>query len=97
MRRERYDVDTAALRPWFEAERVLHDGVFFAAERLYGLRFHERADLRGWRDEVRVFEVRDDDGTVGLYVLDLYTRDSKRGGAWMNSLVSRNELLGHTH
>ncbi len=94
VRTERYDLDTAALRPWFEAERVLQDGVFFAAERLYGLRFAERGDLRGWRDEVRVFEVSDDDGPVGLYVLDLYTRDSKRGGAWMNSLVARNELLG---
>lgn len=94
VRRERYDIDTAALRPWFEAERVLHDGVFFAAERLYGLRFAERAELRGWNDEVRVFEVSDDDGPVGLYLLDLYTRDTKRGGAWMNSLVARNELLG---
>ncbi|MGN6273604.1 MAG: M3 family metallopeptidase [Protaetiibacter sp.] len=94
VRRERYDLDTAALRPWFEAERVLQHGVFFAAERLYGLRFAERSELRGWTDEVRVFEVSDDDGPVGLYLLDLYTRDSKRGGAWMNSLVVRNELLG---
>ncbi|TXK19709.1 M3 family metallopeptidase [Homoserinibacter sp. GY 40078] len=94
VRRERFAIDTAALRPWFEAERVLRDGVFFAAERLYGLRFAERDDLRGWNDEVRVFEVSDDDGAVGLYLLDLYTRDSKRGGAWMNSLVERSELLG---
>ena len=94
VRRERFDLDTAALRPWFEAERVLKDGVFFAAERLYGLRFTERPELRGWNAEVRVFEVSDDDGPVGLYLLDLYTRDSKRGGAWMNSLVARNELLG---
>src|SRR5690606_7724325 len=94
VRNARYDLDTAALRPWFEAERVLKDGVFFAAERLYGLHFEERPELRGWNDEVRVFEVSDDDGPVGLYLLDLYTRDSKRGGAWMNSLVSRNELLG---
>ncbi|MCS0499141.1 M3 family metallopeptidase [Protaetiibacter mangrovi] len=94
VRRERYDLDTAALRPWFEAERVLQDGVFFAAERLYGLSFRERPDLHGWNDEVRVFEVSDGDGPIGLYLLDLYTRDSKRGGAWMNSLVSRNELLG---
>lgn len=96
VRRERYALDTAALRPWFEAERVLRDGVFFAAERLYGLRFTERPELRGWNDEVRVFEVHDDDGVVGLYLLDLYTRDSKRGGAWMNSLVERSELLGTT-
>ncbi len=95
VRRERYAVDTAALRPWFEAERVLRDGVFFAAERLYGLRFGERPELRGWNEEVRVFEVSDDDGPVGLYLLDLYTRDAKRGGAWMNSLVERTELLGH--
>ena len=95
VRRERFDLDTAALRPWFEAERVLRDGVFFAAERLYGLGFTERRDLRGWNDEVRVFEVSDDDGPLGLFLLDLYTRDSKRGGAWMNSLVVRNELLGY--
>jgi len=94
VRRERYDIDTAALRPWFEAERVLRDGVFFAASRLYGLRFAERDELRGWNDEVRVFEVSDDDGPLGLYLLDLYTRDAKRGGAWMNSLVERNALLG---
>ncbi|MFT4284172.1 MAG: M3 family metallopeptidase, partial [Protaetiibacter sp.] len=94
VRRERYELDTAALRPWFEAERVLRDGVFFAAERLYGLSFAERPELRGWNDEVRVFEVSDEDGPLGLYLLDLYTRDAKRGGAWMNSLVVRNELLG---
>jgi len=95
VRRERYDLDTAALRPWFEAERVLRDGVFFAAERLYGLTFTERPDLHGYNADVRVFEVSDDEGAFGLFLLDLYTRDSKRGGAWMNSLVSRNELLGH--
>ncbi|MFT4030232.1 MAG: M3 family metallopeptidase [Protaetiibacter sp.] len=94
VRRERFDLDTAALRPWFEAERVLRDGVFFAAERLYGLRFEERPELHGWNDEVRVFEVSDQGGPLGLYLLDLYTRDSKRGGAWMNSLVARNDLLG---
>lgn len=94
VRRERFTVDTAALREWFEAERVLQHGVFFAAGRLYGLRFTEREDLRGWNDEVRVFEVHDDDGPLGLYLLDLYTRDAKRGGAWMNSLVERNDLLG---
>ncbi|TPX01135.1 M3 family metallopeptidase, partial [Schumannella luteola] len=65
VRRERYDLDTAALRPWFEAERVLQDGVFFAAERLYGLSFRERPDLHGWNDEVRVFEVSDGDGPIG--------------------------------
>lgn len=92
----KYDVDTAALRPWFEAERVLQDGIFFAANRLYGVTFAERPDLVAYHPDARVFEVTDADGTgVGLYVLDLYTRDSKRGGAWMNPLISQNELLAH--
>ena len=96
VREAEYDVDTSAMRPYFEAERVLRDGVFFAANRLFGLSFTERADLVGYHPEVRVFEVTDRDGSqLGLYLLDLYTRDSKRGGAWMNSLVSQSTLLGH--
>ena len=96
VREAEYDVDTSAMRPYFEAERVLRDGVFFAANRLFGLNFTERADLVGYHPEVRVFEVTDRDGSqLGLYLLDLYTRDSKRGGAWMNSLVSQSTLLGH--
>jgi peptidyl-dipeptidase Dcp len=96
VRQAKYDVDTAALRPWFEAERVLQDGVFFAATRLYGVTFTERTDLVAYHPDARIFEVNDEDGTgVGLYVLDLYTRDSKRGGAWMNSLISQSELLQH--
>ncbi|HWJ81139.1 MAG TPA: M3 family metallopeptidase [Nocardioides sp.] len=95
VRAAQYDVDLAALRPWFEAERVLRDGVFFAANRLYGITFAERDDLTGYHPDVRVFEVKEADGTpVGLYLLDLYTRDSKRGGAWMSSFVDRSELLG---
>ena len=90
-----FDVDTAAMRPYFEAERVLHDGVFFAATKLYGVTFTERPDLDSYHPDARVFEVSNADGTpVGLYVYDLYTRDSKRGGAWMNSLISQNTLLG---
>ena len=98
VRQQKFDVDTAALRPWFEAERVLQDGVFFAATQLYGITFTERQDLLGYHPDVRVFEVRNDDGSpVGLYLLDLYTRDSKRGGAWMNDLVAQSTLLGHQH
>ena len=94
VRSAKYDVDTAALRPYFEAERVLKDGVFFAATSLYGITFTERPDLVAYHPDVRVFEVLEADGSpVGLYTLDLYTRDSKRGGAWMNSLVSQNSLL----
>lgn len=94
VRRAKYDVDTAAMRPYFEAERVLHDGVFFAATKLYGVTFTERSDIRSYHEDARVFEVLDADGSpVGLYSYDLYTRDSKRGGAWMNSLVSQSSLL----
>ena len=95
VRQARYDIDTAALRPWFEAERVLRDGVFFAAGQLYGVSFTEREDLVAYHPGARVFEVHDADGSaVGLYVLDLYTRDSKRGGAWMNPIVSQSALRG---
>ena len=92
----KFDIDTAQLRPYFEAERVLQDGVFFAATQVYGVTFAEREDLQAYHPDARVFEVRNDDGSpVGLYVLDLYTRDSKRGGAWMNPLISQNSLLDH--
>ncbi|MEJ1086854.1 M3 family metallopeptidase [Microbacterium sp. Mu-80] len=95
VRRAQYDIDTAALRPYFEAERVLHDGVFFAATQLYGIRFTERTDIPAYHPSARVFEVHDADGSpVGLYVLDLYTRDTKRGGAWMNPIVSESALRG---
>ncbi len=95
VRQAEFDVNTAAMRPYFELERVLRDGVFFAAEELYGVRFAERPDLTGSHAEARVFEVTDADGSpVGLYTADIYTRDSKRGGAWMNALVSQSTLLG---
>jgi peptidyl-dipeptidase Dcp len=94
VRKAKYDVDTSAMRPYFEAERVLRDGVFYAANRLYGVSFAERPDLVAYHQDARVFEVTDADGSaVGLYVLDLYTRDSKRGGAWMNPLVSQSTLI----
>jgi len=94
VRRERFAVDAAALRPYLELERVLHDGVFRAAGRLYGLRFAERHDLPTYHPDVRVFDVADDDGPLGLFVADLYARDPKRGGAWMNSFVTQSHLLG---
>jgi len=96
VRQAKYDVDTAAMRPYFEAERVLQQGVFFAATQLYGITFTERPDLQSYHPEARIFEVANADGTpVGLYSYDLYTRDSKRGGAWMNSLIQQNRLLDH--
>ena len=95
VRRSKYDVDLAALRPYFELDRVLKDGVFFAAGQLYGLRFTERPDLIGYHPEVRVWEVFNEDGSgLGLFLGDYYTRDTKNGGAWMNSFVDQSQLLG---
>lgn len=95
VRRERYDVDEQAIRPYFELDRVLADGVFFAATSLYGITFHERPDLSGYHPDVRLWEVRNEDGSaLGLFLGDYYTRESKRGGAWMNSLVEQSDLLG---
>ena len=95
VRRERYSVDEQALRPYFELDRVLRDGVFYAATSLYGVTFHERPDLKGYHPDVRVWEVRNEDGSeLGLFLGDYYSRESKRGGAWMNSLVDQSALLG---
>ena len=95
VRREKFSVDRAALRPYFELERVLKDGVFFAANRLYGVTFTERPDLSGYHPDVRVWEVKNEDGSgLGLFLGDYYTRDTKAGGAWMNSLVHQSALLG---
>ncbi|MFT4135103.1 M3 family metallopeptidase [Microbacterium sp.] len=95
VRQAEYDLDRAALRPWFEAERVLQDGVFRAASLLYGVTFTERPELHAYHPGTRVFEVVEPGGdALGLYVLDLYTRDTKRGGAWMNSLVTQSRLRG---
>ena len=95
VRRERYTVDDAALRPYLELDRVIHDGVFYAAGRLYGLTFTEREDLTGYADGVRIWEVFEADGTgLGLFVGDYYAREGKRGGAWMHNLVDASGLLG---
>ncbi|MEU8403311.1 M3 family metallopeptidase [Nonomuraea sp. NPDC048892] len=95
VRQARYDFDGAAMRPYFELDRVYRDGVFFAATKLYGITFAERPDLGGYHPDVSVFEVADEDGSpLGLFVLDPYARASKRGGAWMNNLVDQSFLFG---
>ncbi|KAA9377117.1 M3 family metallopeptidase [Microbispora cellulosiformans] len=95
VRKARHDIDSRRMRPYFELNTVLEKGVFNAATRLYGVTFHERPDLRGYHPEVRVFEVRDEDGSpLGLFLGDYHTRASKRGGAWMNSLVKQSGLEG---
>jgi peptidyl-dipeptidase Dcp len=95
VRQSAFQLDAAALRPWFELERVLHDGVFHAAGLVYGVTFTERPDLTAYHPDARVFEVFNEDGTaLGLFIGDFHARDTKRGGAWMNELVTQSELLG---
>jgi peptidyl-dipeptidase Dcp len=94
VRVEKYQLDTSLMKPYFELNRVLKDGVFYAAGKLFGMKFKERPDLLAYHPEARVFEVFNEDGSaIGLYIGDFYTRDSKRGGAWMNSLVKQSTLL----
>lgn len=93
-RKARFDLDAAALRPYFELYRVLEEGAFYMAERLYGLRFQRREDLPVYHPDVRVYEVFEADGAgLGLFLFDPYARESKRGGAWMNALVAQSGLL----
>ena len=95
VRLAKYNVDTAKFKPYFELERVLNDGVFWAATKLFGITFKPRTDLKAYHPEARVWEVHNEDGSpLGLYIGDFYTRDSKRGGAWMSAFVEQNHLLG---
>jgi len=95
LRKQRYDFDEAQLRPYFELNSVLQNGVFYAANRLYGITFKERKDLPVYQSDVRVFEVSDADGKpLALFLADYYARSNKRGGAWMNSYVDQCGLFG---
>jgi peptidyl-dipeptidase Dcp len=95
LRAERYALDAAALRPYLELEQVLHAGVFAAAHALYGITLTERRDLVGYHPQVRIFDVAEADGTpIGLFVADFHTRSGKSGGAWCETLVDQNHLLG---
>jgi peptidyl-dipeptidase Dcp len=95
VRKARYSYDESQVRPYFEMNRVLVDGVLFAAHELYGISFKERKDLPVYQPDVRVFEVFDTDGSPhGLFLVDWYARSNKRGGAWMNSFVEQARLLG---
>ena len=94
LRLARYDFDAKELRPYFELNNVLHKGVFFAAEQLYGITFKEQTSLPVYQEDVRVFEVYDTAGTtLAIFIADFYARPTKRGGAWMNSYVSQSNLL----
>jgi peptidyl-dipeptidase Dcp len=90
-----YAIDVSVLKPYFELRKVLEDGVFFAAGKLYGMVFKERTDLVGYHQDNWIYEVSFEDGSpCGLYLFDPYARPSKRGGAWMNNLVDQSGLLG---
>ena len=94
-RAEELGLDEAELRKYFPLEQVLTDGVFYAANLLYGITVDKRADLAGYRDDVDVWEVKEEDGTgIGLLLTDYAARPSKRGGAWMSSFVDQSHLAG---
>lgn len=94
VRKTRFEVDEAAVKPYFELDSVLKNGVFFTMNKLYGISFRERHDLPVYHPDVRVFDVLDRDGSqIGLFYADYFKRDTKRGGAWMSSFVDQSALL----
>jgi peptidyl-dipeptidase Dcp len=95
VRQADYDLDDSQIKPYFELDRVLHDGVFFAANKLYGITFKERKDLPVYNPDVRVFEVFDANGkSLALFYADYFQRSNKDGGAWQDSFVDQSGLLG---
>src|SRR5450755_2146279 len=95
VRRARYDIDDAQVKPYFELDNVLQNGVFYAATQLYGITFKERHDIPVYQPDVRVFEVFNADGShLALFYCDYFKRDNKNGGAWMSEFVGQSHLLG---
>ena len=95
VRKAKYDLDEAQIKPYFELNNVLQNGVFYAANQLYGLTFKERKDIPVYHPDVRVFEVFDADGKpLALWYCDYFKRDNKNGGAWMDNFVAQSKLLG---
>jgi peptidyl-dipeptidase Dcp len=95
VRKAKYDLDENEVKPYFEVNNVLQNGVFYAANQLYGITFKERKDLPVYQPDVRVFEVTDKDGSpLGLMYFDYFKRDNKQGGAWMSNFVGQSKLLG---
>jgi peptidyl-dipeptidase Dcp len=93
IRKQRYALNQDELKPYFEFNKVLTDGVFYAANQLYGLTFTERHDIPTWSPDMRVFQVTDQDGKpLALFMIDPWKRDNKAGGAWMSNLVNQSYL-----
>jgi peptidyl-dipeptidase Dcp len=95
VRKAKYDLNDADVKPYFELNNVLENGVFFTANQLYGITFKERKDIPVYHPDVRVFDVFDADGKpLALFYCDYFKRDNKNGGAWMSSFVDQSRLLG---
>jgi peptidyl-dipeptidase Dcp len=95
VRKARYNLDDKQVKPYFELNSVLENGILFAANQLYGISFKERKDIPVYQPDVRVFEVIDKDGsTLGLMYFDYFKRDNKQGGAWMDTFVDQSKVLG---
>jgi peptidyl-dipeptidase Dcp len=95
VRKAKYNLEESQIKPYFELNNVLENGVFYAATQLYGITFKERTDIPVYQADVRVFEVSDSDGKpMALFYCDYFKRDNKNGGAWMDSLVGQSKLLG---
>ncbi|MCZ2101590.1 MAG: peptidyl-dipeptidase Dcp [Chitinophagales bacterium] len=95
VRKERYDLDESLIKPYFELNSVLKNGIFYAANQLYGITFSERHDLPVYHPDVSVYTVLEENGdTLGLFYCDFYKRDNKNGGAWMSNMVEQSKLLG---
>jgi peptidyl-dipeptidase Dcp len=93
IRKERYALNGDDLKPYFEFNKVLEDGVFYAANQLYGLTFKERKDIPTWNPDMRAFQVYDQDGKeLAIFMIDPWKRDNKNGGAWMSNLVNQAYL-----
>lgn len=95
VRKEKYDIDENETKPYFEVMNVLENGVFYAAEKLYGITFKRRTDIPVYQEDVLVYELFNKDGSqLGLFYEDLYARPSKNGGAWMDNFVTQSRLHG---
>ena len=95
VRKAKYDLDESAVKPYFELNNVVENGVFYAASQLYGITFHERKDIPVYQPDVRVFEVSNADSKpLALFYCDYFKRDNKQGGAWMGSFVEQSKLIG---
>lgn len=95
VRKARYDLDESQIKPYFELDNVLQNGVFYAATQLYGITFKQRTDIPTYHPDMKVYEVFDKDGTsLALFYTDYFKRDSKSGGAWMDVFVEQDGLTG---